>query len=151
MGRTAKMKPSSIATGNSSFPFEPAPLFGGLLQNEAALASNHGKRIGILIVTDNAVTTFTKVLKRITPEVWNNVEEIAVFDNASQDHTYELAVGLKTLRVLPKLQVVRHPNNLGHYCPAKISEGHPNPLKISMITHGRSENDLNWKWQKPTC
>ena len=30
-----------------------------------------------------------------------------------------------------------------HYCPAKISEGHPNPLKISMITHGRSENDFN--------
>jgi hypothetical protein len=29
-----------------------------------------------------------------------------------------------------------------HYCPAKISEGHPNPLKISMMTHGRSENDL---------
>src|SRR5450759_1921141 len=24
-----------------------------------------------------------------------------------------------------------------HYCPAKISEGHPNPLKISTITHGR--------------
>ena len=114
MGRTAKMKPSSIATGDSSFPFEPGPLFGGLLQNEAALASNHGKRIGILIATDNAVTTFTKVLKRITPEVWNNVEEIAVFDDASQDHTYELAVGLKTLRGLPKLKVVRHPNNLGY-------------------------------------
>ena len=32
---------------------------------------------------------------------------------------------------------------LYHYCPAKISEGHPNPLKISMITHGRSENDFN--------
>jgi hypothetical protein len=30
-----------------------------------------------------------------------------------------------------------------HYCPAKIPEGHPNPLKISMITHGRSENDFN--------
>jgi hypothetical protein len=30
-----------------------------------------------------------------------------------------------------------------HYCPAKISEGHPNPLKISMITHGQSENDFN--------
>ena len=30
-----------------------------------------------------------------------------------------------------------------HYCPAKISEGHPNPLKISTITHGRSENDFN--------
>jgi subtilase family serine protease len=32
---------------------------------------------------------------------------------------------------------------LFHYCPAKISEGHPNPLKISMITHGQSENDFN--------
>ena len=32
---------------------------------------------------------------------------------------------------------------LAHYCPAKISEGHPNPLKISMITHGRSENEFN--------
>ena len=30
-----------------------------------------------------------------------------------------------------------------HYCPAKISEGRPNPLKISAITQGRSENDLN--------
>jgi 2-polyprenyl-3-methyl-5-hydroxy-6-metoxy-1,4-benzoquinol methylase len=89
-------------------------LFGGLLQNEAALASNHGKRIGILIVTYNAVTTFTKVLKRITPEVWKSVEEIAVFDDASQDHTYELAVGLKTLRGLPKLQVLTHEKNLGY-------------------------------------
>src|ERR1017187_8668291 len=31
----------------------------------------------------------------------------------------------------------------GHCCPAKISGGHSNPLKISMITHGRSRNDLN--------
>src|SRR5450759_4718304 len=30
-----------------------------------------------------------------------------------------------------------------HCCPAKISGGHSNPLKISMITHGRSRNDLN--------
>src|SRR5664279_4067189 len=27
-----------------------------------------------------------------------------------------------------------------HCCPAKISGGHSNPLKISMITHGRSRN-----------
>jgi hypothetical protein len=32
---------------------------------------------------------------------------------------------------------------LEHCCPAKISGGHSNPLKISMITHGRSRNDLN--------
>jgi hypothetical protein len=30
-----------------------------------------------------------------------------------------------------------------HCCPAKLSGGHSNPLKISMITHGRSRNDLN--------
>ena len=27
--------------------------------------------------------------------------------------------------------------------PAKISGGHSNPLKIGVITHGRSRNDLN--------
>ena len=30
-----------------------------------------------------------------------------------------------------------------HCCPAKISGGHSNPLKISMVTHGRIRNDLN--------
>ena len=33
----------------------------------AALVDNRGKRIGILIVTYNAVTTLAKVLKRIPP------------------------------------------------------------------------------------
>jgi 2-polyprenyl-3-methyl-5-hydroxy-6-metoxy-1,4-benzoquinol methylase len=56
----------------------------------------------------------SKVLKRITPNVWRNVEEIAVFDDASQDATYELAVGLKTLRWLPKLHVIKHQRNLGY-------------------------------------
>ena len=44
-----------------------------------------GKRIGILIVAYNAVTTIGKVLKRIPPDVWNNVEEVVVFDDASRD------------------------------------------------------------------
>jgi 2-polyprenyl-3-methyl-5-hydroxy-6-metoxy-1,4-benzoquinol methylase len=100
---------------SSALPFEPLPAFQGLvLQDEAHLAQNQGKRIGILIVTYNALTTLTKVLKRITPEVWKNVEEIAVFDDASQDATYELAMGLKTLRGLPKLHVLKHQKNLGY-------------------------------------
>jgi 2-polyprenyl-3-methyl-5-hydroxy-6-metoxy-1,4-benzoquinol methylase len=99
----------------SALPFEPLPAFQGLvLQDEARVAQNQGKRIGILIVTYNALTTLTKVLKRITPEVWKNVEEIAVFDDASQDATYELAMGLKTLRGLPKLHVLKHQKNLGY-------------------------------------
>src|SRR5580704_18318399 len=99
----------------AALPFEPLPAFqAGPLQNEEELAKCDGKRIGILIVTYNAVTTLTKVLKRITPSVWANVEEIAVFDDASQDATYELAMGIKALRQLPKLIVLKHDQNLGY-------------------------------------
>jgi 2-polyprenyl-3-methyl-5-hydroxy-6-metoxy-1,4-benzoquinol methylase len=83
-------------------------------QHDAELADCRGKRIGILIVTYNAVSTLANVLRRITPQVWKNVEEIAVFDDASQDATYDLAVGMKTLWLLPKLRVLRHPRNLGY-------------------------------------
>jgi 2-polyprenyl-3-methyl-5-hydroxy-6-metoxy-1,4-benzoquinol methylase len=84
------------------------------MQNEAELAKCNGKRIGILIVAFNAVTTLSNVLKRITPNVWQNVEEVAVFDDASQDATYELAAGMKIMRDLPKLHVIHHENNLGY-------------------------------------
>ncbi|HLK22956.1 MAG TPA: glycosyltransferase [Bryobacteraceae bacterium] len=96
-------------------PFEPVPAFrGSALSDDGPLADNRGKRIGILIVTFNAVTTLTKVLKRITPNVWKNVEEIAIFDDASQDATYELAMGLKHYRQLEKLQVLSNSKNLGY-------------------------------------
>jgi len=96
-------------------PFEPLPaLHAGAIQDDYELADNRGKRIGILILTFNAVTTLTKVLKRITPNVWRNVEEIAIFDDASQDATFELAMGLKTFRQLEKLQVLANPKNLGY-------------------------------------
>lgn len=96
-------------------PFEPLPAFrSSALSDDAPLADNRGKRIGILIVTFNAVTTLTKVLKRITPNVWKNVEEIAIFDDASQDATYDLAMGLKHFRQLEKLQVLSNSRNLGY-------------------------------------
>ncbi len=91
-------------------------LAGHTVERDAGLAAafNHGRRIGILVVAYNAVTTLSKVLRRIQPEVWRNVEEVVVFDDASQDATYELAVGLKTLSDNTKLQVLRHPRNLGY-------------------------------------
>ena len=71
---------SPIQAVNDLLPFEPLPAFStGTLLDDSAIAGNRGKRIGILIVTFNAVTTLTKVLKRITPNVWKNVEEIAIF------------------------------------------------------------------------
>lgn len=120
------MNPSAIQSAASArapgveealdkLPFEPAPAFrASALQDDTPFADNRGLRIGILIVTYNAVTTLTKVLKRITPNVWKNVEEIAVFDDASQDATYELALGIKALRGVSKLQVLSHPKNLGY-------------------------------------
>jgi 2-polyprenyl-3-methyl-5-hydroxy-6-metoxy-1,4-benzoquinol methylase len=96
-------------------PFEPLPAFySGVMQNEAEMAKCQGKRIGILIVAFNAVTTLAAVLKRITPNVWDNVEEVAVFDDASQDATYELAAGMKAMRNLPKLHVIQHHKNVGY-------------------------------------
>lgn len=98
-----------------SLPFEPAAYFrpAGDLADEP-LADCRGKRIGVLIVAYNAATTLLGVLKRIPPVVWSNIEEVVVFDDASQDATFELAVGVKALHDLPKLTVLKHPRNLGY-------------------------------------
>jgi 2-polyprenyl-3-methyl-5-hydroxy-6-metoxy-1,4-benzoquinol methylase len=77
-------------------------------------ASNGGKRIGILIVAYNAVTTLASVLRRIPSDVWENVEEVVVFDDASRDDTYELALGYKTHTGLDRLHVIKNAQNLGY-------------------------------------
>ncbi len=98
-----------------TLPFEPLPEFRRNVLEETALrADNQGKRIGIFIVTFNAITTLNKVLRRITPEVWRNVEQVVVFDDASEDATYELAVGIQAMTNLDKLQVLKHQKNLGY-------------------------------------
>ncbi len=71
-------------------------------------------KIGILIVAYNAVTTLVSVLKRIPPEAWERVSEVVVFDDASSDHTYELAIGYKTTAQLDKLTIIRNRQNLGY-------------------------------------
>jgi glycosyltransferase involved in cell wall biosynthesis len=88
----------------------------GLAEQTAGhlLADNKGKRIGILIVAYNAVTTLAKVLKRIPSEVWENVEEVVVFDDASWDDTYELAMGYKITSKIKHLNVFKNENNLGY-------------------------------------
>jgi glycosyltransferase involved in cell wall biosynthesis len=96
-------------------PFEPLPQFRkNVLEENEDRAGNRGKRIGIFIVAYNALTTLNNVLKRITPEVWRNVEQVIVFDDASQDATYELVVGIKAMTNLPKLRVLKHAKNLGY-------------------------------------
>jgi len=72
------------------------------------------KRIGILVVAYNAVTTLSKVLRRIPAKVWDLVEEVAVFDDASSDDTFALGQGFKTTAGLEKLTVIRNAVNLGY-------------------------------------
>lgn len=73
-----------------------------------------GQRVGILIVAYNAVTTLTKVLNRIPEKVWAHVEEVVVFDDASQDATYEVGVGYKAVSGNTKLTVLKNQKNLGY-------------------------------------
>jgi glycosyltransferase involved in cell wall biosynthesis len=82
--------------------------------NESKTANCRGKKIGILIVAFNAASTLVQVLRRITPEVWRNVEEVVVFDDASTDATQEIVVGVKTLQNITKLKVFKNSKNLGY-------------------------------------
>lgn len=102
-----------MSTGN--LPFEPEAAFRLAAEiNDDALADCGGKRIGVLVVTYNAASTLLNVLKRIPPAVWRNIEQVVVFDDASRDATYELAIGIKALHDLPKLTVLKQPRNLGY-------------------------------------
>lgn len=115
MNGTTLLEPAVQDISSKALPFEPLPQFRqGALEENAERAANGGKRIGILIVAYNALTTLSKVLKRITPDVWKNVEQVVVFDDASKDETFELAVGIQAMTNLPKLRVLKHQKNLGY-------------------------------------
>jgi glycosyltransferase involved in cell wall biosynthesis len=69
-------------------------------------------RIGILVVAYNAEATLCGVLERIPPEIMAKVEEIFVFDDASQDRTYEVGKDCQRQFHGAKLSVFRNPVNL---------------------------------------
>ena len=133
-----KATESPRASATDTPRFEPLPAFASLAEGDGQLAPCEGKRIGILVVTYNAVTTLKRVLERITPRVWQNVEEIAVFDDASQDATYELAIGLKALNAFPKLHVLKHVKNLGYGGNQKAGYGYfiYRGFDIVVLLHG---------------
>jgi len=102
------------------------------------IADNRGKRIGVLIVAYNAVTTLASVLKRIPADVWENVEEVAVFDDASKDDTHALAVGYKTLTGVEKLTTLRNEKNLGYGGNQKLGYRHfmDKGFDVVILLHG---------------
>lgn len=74
----------------------------------------NNKKIGILIVAYNAANTLNKVLDRIPQNVYEEIDEIAVFDDASKDNTYMVSVGYKEIKQLNKLHLYLNDVNLGY-------------------------------------
>jgi glycosyltransferase involved in cell wall biosynthesis len=72
------------------------------------------KRIGILVVAYNAVTTLAKVLDRIPESFRPRINDVLVFDDASDDATYLVGLGYQSLQPDFPLTVIRHPENLGY-------------------------------------
>jgi glycosyltransferase involved in cell wall biosynthesis/SAM-dependent methyltransferase len=71
-------------------------------------------RFAIFIVAYNAVTTLRKLLDRIPQEAWEQVEEVYVFDDCSQDDTALLGEGYKAAKGVGKLRIYRNDFNLGY-------------------------------------
>lgn len=69
-------------------------------------------RIGIFVVAYNAEATLQSVLQRIPPEIMSKVEEIFVFDDASQDRMAEVGLDYKKSIGGDKLSIFRNPINL---------------------------------------
>jgi glycosyltransferase involved in cell wall biosynthesis len=71
-------------------------------------------RIGIFVINYNAVNFLIDTLKRIPPEVYEQVEEIFVIDDCSPDNSYYAALGYKLDKKIDKLTVQRNEINQGY-------------------------------------
>ncbi|MEW6366961.1 MAG: glycosyltransferase [Acidobacteriota bacterium] len=71
-------------------------------------------RFAVFVVAYNAVSTLRRVLDRIPAEAWEQLEEVFVFDDCSQDDTALLGEGYKASRGIEKLKIYRNKCNLGY-------------------------------------
>ncbi len=71
-------------------------------------------RIGIFIIAYNAVNHLNKTIGRIPREVYEQVEEIFVIDDCSQDNSFYAALGYKAEFNVEKLTVHRNEKNQGY-------------------------------------
>src|SRR4026209_1863123 len=69
-------------------------------------------RIGVFVVSFNASRLLPRTISRIPPEVYERVEEIYVFDDCSQDNTFDTGVEFRAERGLEKLRIYTNTRNL---------------------------------------
>lgn len=72
------------------------------------------RRIGILVVAYNADSTLAETLDRIPREFRPKIDEILVFDDASDDNTVEVALRWRDANGDTPTTIVRHLKNLGY-------------------------------------
>ena len=95
-------------------------------------------RIGIFIICYNAVKHLHKTLSRIPKEVYDEVEEIFVIDDASQDDTYYAALHYKQEFKVDKLTAHRNEKNQGYGGNQKVGYQYAidRGLDIVALVHG---------------
>ncbi len=71
-------------------------------------------KIGIFIISYNAVRHLIDTISRIPDEVYERVDEIFVIDDCSSDNTYYAALGYKHKHNIEKLTVHRNEKNQGY-------------------------------------
>jgi len=95
-------------------------------------------RIGIFIIAYNAVNHLNKTISRIPKSVYDQVEEIFVIDDASQDNSYYAVLGYKHEFNIEKLTVHRNEKNQGYGGNQKVGYRYAieRGLDIVALVHG---------------
>jgi glycosyltransferase involved in cell wall biosynthesis/SAM-dependent methyltransferase len=96
------------------------------------------KRIGIVVVAYNAVSTLPQVLDRIPADFRTRIDHVLVGDDASQDATYLVGLGYQQSTSDLPMTVVRHERNLGYGGNQKASYrwAIEHGLDIVVLLHG---------------
>lgn len=95
-------------------------------------------RIGVFVITYNAVTHLIETLNRIPKQIFDEVQEIFVIDDCSRDNTYYAALGYKHEQNLEKLTVHRNQVNQGYGGNQKVGYQYAidRGLDIVALLHG---------------
>ncbi len=78
------------------------------------VAKKHIPEIAIFVIAYEAVNTLHQVIDRIPKSVKDQVAEIFLFDDASNDNTFYAAIGYKVYNKVDKLTVHKNKKNLGY-------------------------------------
>lgn len=79
-------------------------------------------KICIFIPCYNATSTLPKVFERIPKQIKNKVQEVFVVDNASEDYTYLMAVGLREKdKDIKNLKIFKNVRNFGYGGSQKLA------------------------------